>query len=216
MEKTILTLGTHSFQCDVMLHLQNRCLLFRKNYVLQSCPSWCAKVWPAFFVYYRNCCIPTSIFFLRYPVEGAPHTSRPPCDSYSEGYRSHRGRVARFKSVWHFFFYTFSISRRHPAHESASMRFGLRCGLHTIREPLQNPDKTVKVVCTTNSMWRWFIAFRETRFVLFCQASSLRNKLIDFLRELKNFVDGFTLFANKFKFCSTWSSFLQRHFVTFV
>ncbi len=63
-EKTILTLGTHLFQCDVMLHLQSHCLLLHKNYVLQSCPSWCAKVWPAFFVCYRNCWIPTSIFFL--------------------------------------------------------------------------------------------------------------------------------------------------------
>ncbi len=62
-KKTILTLGTRLFQCNVMLHLQSCCLLMRKNYALQSCPSWCAKVWPAFFVCYKNCWIPTSVFF---------------------------------------------------------------------------------------------------------------------------------------------------------
>ncbi len=64
LEKTILILRTHLFQCDVMLHLQSRCLPLRKNYVLQSYPSWCVKVWPAFFVCYRNCWIPSSVFFL--------------------------------------------------------------------------------------------------------------------------------------------------------
>ncbi len=59
-------LNTFSFNiwiCCILGYLKKHVYFtLPQNYVLQSCPSWCAKVWPAFFVCFRNCWIPGSVF----------------------------------------------------------------------------------------------------------------------------------------------------------